>query len=83
MVKRGYKEDLEIERVKLVKRTLLFQKQDKKFDDSIALVLTYHPELNQLYETLRRAHKHVLKLPRLHSALPWPPGVAFWNQKNN
>ena len=84
MVKRGYKEnhvDSEIERVKLVKRTLLFQKWDKKVDNSITLVLTNHPALNQLYETLRRAHKHVLKSPRLHSALPSPPGVAFWHPK--
>ena len=84
MVKRGYKEnhvDSEIERVKLVKRTLLFQKRDKKVDKSITLVLTNHPALNQLYETLRRAHKHVLKSPRLHSALPSPPGVASWHPK--
>ena len=48
---------------------------------SITLVLTYNPALNQLYETLRRAHKHVLKSPRLHSALPSPPRVAFRNLK--
>ena len=69
LVKRGYKEyhiDSEIERVKLVKITVLFQKRDKKVDDSITLVLTYHPALNQFYEILRKAHKHVLKSPRLH-----------------
>ena len=69
LVKRGYKEDhvdSKIERVKLVKRTVLFQKRDKKVDDSITLVLTYHPALNQFYEILRKAHKHVLKSPRLH-----------------
>ena len=80
LVKRGYKEDhvdSEIERVKLVKRTVLFQKRDKKVDDSITLVLTYHPALNQLYEILRRAHIRVLKSPRFYSALPSPPRVAF------
>ena len=53
LVKRGYKEDhvdSEIERVKLVKRTVSFQKRDKKVDDGIAIVLTYHPAPNQLYE---------------------------------
>ena len=80
LVKRGYKEyhiDSEIERVKLVKITVLFQKRDKKVDDSITLVLTYHPALNQLYEILRRAHIRVLKSPRFYSALPSPPRVAF------
>ena len=54
LVKCGYKADhvdLEIERVKLVKRTVSFQKRDKKVDDSITLVLTY-PALNQFYEVL-------------------------------
>ena len=43
----------------------MFQKQDKKVDDSITLVFTYHPELNQLYEILRRAQKNYLKSLRL------------------
>ena len=49
-MKHGYKEDhvdSEIERVKLVKKTILFGKQDKKFDNCITLVFTYHPALNQ------------------------------------
>ena len=72
LVKHGYKGDhvdSEIERVKLLKRTVSFQKRDKKVDDSRTLVLTYHPALNQLYAVLLRAHKHVLKSPRLHSRL--------------
>ena len=84
LVKRGYKEDhvdSEIERIKLVERTVLFQIRDKKVDDNITLVLTYHPALNQLYEILRRAHKHVLKSPRQHSALPSRPRVTFQNSK--
>ena len=79
LVKRGYKEDhvdLETERVKLVKTTVPFQKRDKKVDDSITLVLTYHPALNQFYEVLLRPHKHVLKSPRLHGALPSQIRVA-------
>ena len=64
LVKRGYKEDYvdsEIERVKLVKRTVSFQKRDKKVDDNITLVFTYHPAFNQLYEILPRSKKHFLK----------------------
>ena len=51
MLKRGYREDRvdsEIERIKLIERTVSFQKQKKKVDDSITLVLAYHPAMNQL-----------------------------------
>ena len=65
----------------MVNRTALFQKWDKKVDDSLILVFTYHPALNQVYEILQRAHKHALKSPRLLSALPSPPRVAFRNVK--
>ena len=71
LVKRGYKEDYvdsEIEKVKLVKRTVSFQKRNKNVDDSIAIVLRCHPGVNQSYKILRRTHKHVLKSPRLPSA---------------
>ena len=50
----------------MVQRSVSFQKLDKKVDESLTLVLTYYSALNQLYEILRRVHKHVLKLPRLH-----------------
>ena len=68
-LKPRYEEDdvnLETVRVKLVQRSVSFQKLDKKVDESLTLVLTYYSALNQLYEILRRVHKHVLKLPRLH-----------------
>ena len=80
LVKWRYKEahvDSEIEREKLVNRTVLFQKRDKKVGDSITLVLRYHPTLNRLSEFLQRAHKYVLKLPKLQSALPSPPRESF------
>ena len=47
LVNHGYKEnrlDSEIERLKLVERTVLLQKRYKKVDDSIILVLTYHSD---------------------------------------
>ena len=34
-----------------------------------------------MYKVLRKAHKHVLKSPRLYSALSSPPRVAFQNPK--
>ena len=63
-VKLGYKDDYvasEKDRGKLVKKTVSFQERDKKDNNSITLVVTYHPALNQAYQILRRAHKHVLK----------------------
>ena len=84
LLKRGYRKDRvdsEIESIKLVERTVSFHMWDKEVNDSITLVLTYHPALNQLYEILRRAHEDVLKPPRLHSALPSPSRVAFRNPK--
>ena len=86
LLNRGYRKDhvdSEIERVKLVDRTVLLQKRDKKVDDNITLVLIYHPALNQVYEILRRAHKLVLKSPRLRSALPLPAKSSFSKRKNN
>ena len=65
----------------MAKKTVSFQKRDEKVDDSITLVLTYHPPLNQFYEVLLRPHKHVLKSPRLHGALPSQTRVASWNPK--
>ena len=84
LINRGFKEDhvdSQIERVKLVERTVLFQKRGKKVNDSITLVPTYHLALNQLCEILQGAHKHVLKLARFHSALASPPRVTFRNPK--
>ena len=84
LVKRGYREDhvySKTEWIKLVERTVLYQIRNKKVDDNITLVISYHQALNRLYEILLRAHKHVLKSPRLLSAVPSPPRVAFRNPK--
>ena len=61
----------------MVKRTVSFQKGDKKVDDSVTLVIMYHPALNQFYEILQRAYEHILIPPRLYEALPSPPRVTF------
>ena len=77
IVKRGDKEDnvdSEIKIVKLVKKTVLFQKRYKKVDDSITLVITYHPALNQLYEILRRAQKHFWDHPDFIALLYYHQG---------
>ena len=50
---------------KIDKENCFVSKTRQKVDDSITLVLTYHPALNQLYEILRRAQEHFLKSLRL------------------
>ena len=47
-----YYDHSETKRIKVVERTVSFQIRDKKVDDSITLVLTYHPALNQFCEIL-------------------------------
>ena len=84
LVKREYEEDhvdSNIERVKLVKRIVSFQKRDKKGVASITLVLTFHPALSQFYEVLPRTHEHVLKSLRLHGALLSQASIASENPK--
>ena len=39
------------------------EKQDK--NDSLTLVLTYHPALNKIHEILKKAHRHTFRSPRL------------------
>ena len=59
----------------------MLQNRDKKVDDSITLLLTCHPALNQFYEVLLRPHEYVLKSLRLHGALSSQTRVASWNPK--
>ena len=61
------------------------RKQDNQVDDSITLNPICHPALNQVFEILKssiRAHKHVLKSPRLHSTPTSLSRVAFRNPKS-
>ena len=55
------------------------EKQDK--NDSLILVLTYHPALNKVHEILKKAHRHTTRSPSLSAVLPSPPRVAFRNPK--
>ena len=72
----------EIERVNLTSREDLLKKSEKKVDESVTLVLTFHPALDCVHEILRKAHRHVLKSNRFTKELPSPPRVAFRNAKS-
>ena len=85
LLKRGYLQENvrpEIERVNLTSREDLLKKSEKNVDESVTLVLTFHPALNCVYEILRKAQCHVLKSNRLSRVLPSPPRVAFCNTKS-
>ena len=61
---RGYKLEIirsKIQKVNLIDRSNLLKKRPKQKEDSIALVLTFHPALNIVFDVLKRAHRHVQK----------------------
>ena len=80
---RGYKSEIirpEIKKVNLIDRNNLLKKRPKHQEDSITLLLTFHPSLN-IVDVLKRAHRHVQKSPVLKVVLPKPPRIAFHNPK--
>ena len=81
---RGYKSEIirpEIQKVNLIDRNNLLKKRPKHQEDSITLVLTFHPALNIVFDVLKRADRHVQKSPVLKAVLPKPPRIAFRNPK--
>ena len=77
---RGYKSEIirpEIQKVNLINRNNLLKKRPKHQEDSITLVLTFHPALNIVFDVLKRAHCHAQKSPVLKTVLTKPPRIAF------
>ena len=80
---RGYKSEInrpEIQKLNSIDRNNLLKKHPKH-QDSITLVLTFHPALNIVFDVLKRAHQHVQKSLVLKAVLPKPPHIAFRNPK--
>ena len=80
LLKRSYLQENvrpEIERVNLTSKEDQLKRSEKKVDESVTLVLTFHAVLNCIHEILRKVHRHVLKSNRLSRVLPSPPRVAF------
>ena len=79
---RGYKSEIirpAIKKVNFIDRNSLLKKRSKHQEDSITLVLTFHPTLHIVFDVLKRAHQHVRKSPMLKAVLSKPPRVAFRN----
>ena len=81
---RGYKSEIirpEIQKVNLIDRNNLLKKRPKHQEDSITLVLTFHPALNIVFDVLKRARQHVQKSLELKVVLLKAPRIAFGNPK--
>ena len=71
----------EILKINLIDRANLLIKKPKHQENSITLVLTFHPALNIEVNVLKPAHRFIEKSPELKVVLPKPPRVAFRNPK--
>ena len=65
----------------IVDRNSVLKKHPKYQEDSISLVLSFHPELHIVFDVLIRAHQRSQKSPILKAILPKPPRVSFRNPK--
>ena len=61
---------------------VLLEKCPKHKEDSVTLILTFHPALHVIFDILKSDHRHIEKSPLLKSALPKPPQIAFCNPKS-
>ena len=71
----------EIQKINLIDRANLLIKIPKHQENSIKLVLTFHPALNIVFNILKSARRFIEMSPALKAVLPKPPRVAFCNPK--
>ena len=86
LVNRGYRAEKvrsEIQKINLIDRANLLIKKPKYQENSITLVLTFHPPLNITFNILKSAHCFIEKSPALKAALSKQPRVAFRNTKTS
>ena len=84
MVNRGYRAKQvrrEIQKINLIDRANLLLKKPKHQENSITLVLTFHPALNIVFNVLKSAYRFIEKSPVLKAVLPKQLRVAFHNPK--
>ena len=83
----GYKKEMvhsEIQKVHSMNRENLLKKREKQDDnDSLTLVLTYHPALNKVHEILKKTHRHTIGSPRLSAISPSTTSSCISQSKNN
>ena len=85
LVNRGYRAEKvrpEIQKINSIDRANLLIKKTKHHENSITLVLTFHPALNIVFNVSKSVHRFIEKSPALKAVLPKPPRVVFRNPKN-
>ena len=60
----------------LIERKSLLENQSKERTDKNLLLISYSI-LNNVNESLREAHRHILNSIRLSASLPSPPRIVF------
>ena len=70
----------EIQRVISIDRQILLEKRPK-IQETVTLVLTFHPALYIIFGILKSTHRITENSPTLKVILPKPPRVAFRNTK--
>ena len=82
---RGYRAEVvrpEIRKVNSIDCNVLLEKGPENQEDSVTLILTFHPALHAIFDILEFAHRHIEKSSFLISILPKPPRVVFRNPKS-
>ena len=81
LVNRDYRAEKvrpEIQKINLIDQANLLIKKPKHQENSITLVLTFHPALNIVFNVLKSGHRFTEKSTALKAVLPRPPGdVVF------
>ena len=71
----------EIQKIDLIDRANLLINKPKHQENSITLVLTFHPALNIEFNVLQPANRFIEKSPELKAVLSKPRSGAFNNPK--
>ena len=74
LVSRGYRAEKvrpEILKINLIDRANLLIKNPKHQENSITLVLTFHPALNIVFNVSKSAHRFIEKSPAVFLAVMW------------
>ena len=85
LINRRYKQELTVQEIHgadAIERESKVKHPKRNKVETLTKVLTYHLELNSVYEVLQKTHHQAYKSPRLEYVLPASSRVAFRNNKS-